>query len=199
MVPQVTLLVSSSLPSTRSAVCVLVVSRVWPTEGPALLLLAAFFDPQTQLQHPIPTAFAHTYRAFSPLNPPVPSFSLLAAPPPSLPLTRTRQTCSRRAATRSVPVRCLLHLALSTPTPCCPKHFETANRSLVHLAVIVQLSGDRYPSPAGPWRQACLNGVVLSRLRRLCAAYVYPANIYCQSPSRPSPRCCEPLHCLECE
>lgn len=56
------------------------------------LLLAAFFDPQTQLQHPIPTASAHTYRAFSPLSPPVPSFSLLAAPPRSLPLTRTRQT-----------------------------------------------------------------------------------------------------------
>jgi hypothetical protein len=38
--PQVTLL-SPALdlgPSTRSAVCVLVVSRIWPTEGPALLL-----------------------------------------------------------------------------------------------------------------------------------------------------------------
>ena len=131
-----------------------------------------------------------------------PSCSLLLPPGRPSPLSPTHTNeadCSRRAATRSVPVRCLLHLALSTPTPCCPKHFETANRSLVHLAVIVQLSGDRYPSPAGPWRQACLNGVVLSRLRRLCAAYVYPANIYCQSPSRPSPRCCEPLHCLECE
>jgi len=79
-------------PSTRSAVCVLVVSRVWPTEGPALLLLAAFIDPQTQLQHPIPTASAHTYRAFSPLSPSVPSSSLLVPPLPSLALTRTKHT-----------------------------------------------------------------------------------------------------------
>lgn len=43
------------------------------------------------------------------------------------------------------PVHCLLHLVDLAPAPP-PGRFETANRSPVHLAVIVQLSGDRYAS-----------------------------------------------------
>jgi hypothetical protein len=56
----------------------------------------------------------------------------------------------------AVPTRCcLLHLV--EPWPLFPQRFET-NRSTAHLAVIVQLSGDRYLPPPGPWRHACLNG-----------------------------------------
>lgn len=63
---------------------VLVVSRVWPTEGPAFLLLAAL-DRQTQSSTQYHLSL-HTYRALSPLSPPVPSFP----PPPSSP-ARTNQ------------------------------------------------------------------------------------------------------------
>lgn len=55
----------------------------------------------------------------------------------------------------AVPTRCLLHLV--EPWPLFPQRFET-NRSTAHLAVIVQLSGDRYLPPPGPWRHASLNG-----------------------------------------
>jgi hypothetical protein len=71
----------------------------------------------------------------------------------------------------------------SNRNPCLPERPETTNRSLVHLAAIVQLSGDRYPSPAGPWRQACLNGVApkstapLVYCARLPGEYLLPVTL----------------------
>jgi hypothetical protein len=95
----------SLLPGQR---LVLVVSRVWPTEGPAFLVLAAL-NRQTQSNtqyHLSP----HTYRALSPLSPPVPSF-------PPLPSFRLVQTRHILPPTHNNPVSVCTLLA----APCRPR------------------------------------------------------------------------------
>jgi hypothetical protein len=177
-----------------------VVSGVWPTEGPAVLyvctLCTCSFEPADRVQHPIPSPSQLTHTQHCRLS------ALLFLPdPPSSPLPSGSYNPGKLPPDAQQPGQ-YLYVAgctLSTRTHCFPERSETTNKiacasrtdcpiirgsvPFSSFALAVGLSDER----GGP----------VSRLRRLCTAHVYPANIYCQSPSRPSPRCCEPLLCLE--